>query len=82
MKKRFLINMMIVAFIVLLVTAGVYLWWRWSQMLLAQKPYETEREEVAYYIERHYLLDDTIQAASLLQQYPTAEAMVQALQDP
>ena len=50
--------------------------------LLEQKPYQTEQEEVAYYIERHYLLDDHVNAEDLLNQYADASDMVLSLRDP
>ena len=81
-KIRKIGNLFLIVFAVLtiLLTGFVQLV-HWSNQLLADKPYRTEAEAAAYFIERHYLLAD-LSADELLRQYSSVEDMVQSLKDP
>lgn len=81
-KRKPMLSILIVLGLLVLLAAGVYLWWNWTMKLLSEKPYQNEAEEVAYFIERHYLLDKNIHADSLLCRYSGAREMVQSLNDP
>ena len=81
MKKTQKRITIILSIVTILLTA-IYGWWRWSTGLLSEKPYQTEQEEVAHYMERHFLLDRNITAEALLAQYRTTTEIVQSLHDP
>ena len=73
--------LLIILLIITVLILGFILLVRWSNQLLSEKPYRTEAEAAAYFIEKHYLLDN-ISADELLRKYSSAAEIVQSLHDP
>lgn len=80
-KRKISKTLLTMSVVILLIVLCYILLVNWSNRMISEKPYKNDKEATAYFIEKHYLLDD-LSAGELLNQYSSPEAMVQSLNDP